>query len=63
LVPGSVDGKNDAKVKGDENTVVVGKEEAFRSSKKADMTANLSCMDRLQEQLSCAVRGIHLVVL
>jgi hypothetical protein len=51
------------KAKEDEKPIVVGKEEVSGFGKKADPTTNLPCMDRLREELSCAVRGIHLVVL
>jgi hypothetical protein len=47
----------------DEKPVVVGKEEASGSGVEADPAGKLPCMDRLQEELSCAVRGIHLVVI
>jgi hypothetical protein len=50
-------------VKEDEKPVVVGKGEPSGSGKKADTAANLPCMDRLWEELSCAVGGGgHLVV-
>jgi hypothetical protein len=44
-------------VKEDEKPVVVGKGEPSGSGKKADTAANLPCMDRLWEELSCAVGG------
>lgn len=54
---GSVDGKKGAKVKEDENPVVVGEKEASGSGEKGDVMGQLPCMDRLREELSCAVSG------
>jgi hypothetical protein len=60
---GSVDGKKDAKAEEDEKPAIVGKEEASESGKKANLADNVRCMDRFWKELSCAVSGIHLVVL
>lgn len=45
----------------EKKTVVVGEKEAC--SEKAAATSELPCMDRLREELSCAVRGICCFIL
>nr|CAB3461906.1 unnamed protein product [Digitaria exilis] len=39
----------------EEKVVVVGEKEASGSGEKAPVTGNLACMDRLREELSCAI--------
>jgi len=60
LIWESLDGKlkvKDAK-EGKEKAVVVGEKEASGSGEKAAAAGNLPCMDRLREELSCAVRVV-----
>ena len=60
LIWESLDGKlkvKDAK-EGKEKAVVVGEKEASGSGEKAAAAGNLPCMDRLREELSCAVRAV-----
>lgn len=56
LIWRSTDGKEEEKV------VVVGKKDASGSAEKAAATGDLPCMDRLREELSCAVRGFRRLV-
>ena len=42
--------------KEEEKVVLVGDKEASGSGEKAAATGNMPCMDRLREELSCAVR-------
>ncbi|TVU51749.1 hypothetical protein EJB05_03192 [Eragrostis curvula] len=51
----AADGKKEVKEKEAEKAVVVGKEEASGSGEKAAAAGKLPCMDRLQEELSCAI--------
>jgi hypothetical protein len=56
----SLDGKSEVKDAKEEEkkAVVVGEKEASGSGEKAAATDNLPCMDRLREELSCAVRVV-----
>ena len=52
-----LDGKSEVKAtKEEEKVVLVGDKEASGSGEKAAATGNMPCMDRLREELSCAVR-------
>ncbi|GJN27965.1 hypothetical protein PR202_gb16035 [Eleusine coracana subsp. coracana] len=51
----ATDVKKDAKGKEDEKPVVVGDKEASGSGEKRDAMGKLPCMDRLREELSCAI--------
>jgi hypothetical protein len=46
--------------KEEEKPVLVGDKEASGSGEKAVAAANMPCMDRLREELSCAVRVLLL---
>lgn len=61
LIWKSLDGKSEVKAaKEDKKVVVVGEKEASGSGEKAAATSNLPCMDRLREELSCAVSFVIL---
>jgi hypothetical protein len=56
-----LDGKSEVKAgKEEEKPVLVGDKEASGSGEKAVAAANMTCMDRLREELPCAVRVLLL---
>jgi hypothetical protein len=56
-----LDSKSEVKAaKEEEKPVLVGDKEASGSGEKAVAAANMPCMDRLREELSCAVRVLLL---
>ena len=60
MIRESLDGKSKVKDAKEEEVkaVVVGEKEASGSGEKAAATGDLPCMDRLREELSCAVRAV-----